>query len=861
MDSEVDCRKMQVKVLYSFNNTSTVFLSRSTNLYSVKVAQILSANGTEEIMLGGYELKNCIQQILSSSPENFQLQTEDYAVYYKDLTEQPDEPFVSNGILSELLKNSDSNLIPGRVCQNVSASFLFGNKTDSASLTLEVRLKLHTIDRATGTSYVDGPSTTASMSVAPSPSTTPSSISQKRRNDYQSQEDIHNRKQQRYHQRSQEIRPSSNVNTGQYYQQRNSKSSNSNNFELPEKATRTKSLPAFYPQPYNNMYNIRNADKLNTPSRYDSRTVLDRFKLAPFVDAQVIDKPKVLKIRKEEEQYRHRLASGNASRQNSMVEPIRAMRTRSMVTNRQTPLMISSPIHEEGSSDTDDTEYNENHPPNMDDEEEDEEEELDEEEEEVADNGTSPYTPQQPPYRPSNEKQHAFHSLPDLEDLDSKKTHTLHSHKLPENHGLECVNSNCITTSSITWRYFEIDFHPNFFNIHRATEFDKKNYEGMYGPLCNACYLFLRNKGFMRPEAVVKKYLKQQQYKKELREKEEKTKVFDKSLPPPNKRPTPLGISGSSPIMSSNSSRNNSGNSNNHEMNHTTSNHRFITPSHTPSEINQAIQNARMNQNQNDLTDFMNQLNNFGGPLTDIDPLPQDQIQGVTPPMMATKSNTRVINIDQNGEDKENCPPIDVTHFNSSSSPARNGTEEFEKMIVRSFNHKSSPMDGHTDWMNSLFGEGPTPKDQVTPRDSTNTTQVNNSGSKPKNQGMENSTKINAAMPQMKTFSTRRSPRLNKSKLSINSTMPSSPLSANRRGSLDDKLFMEEPNLDMIEHEINSLARGSENFNGYHQLGNKIHHESPQISSATRNDTTNLVLSLSKPNSSPNSEIFNLDTK
>lgn len=678
MEDDTEYRRMQVKVLYSFNDNPTVFLSRSTGLYSIQVAQIPSYNSNDNmVMLGGYELKSCIQQILRSSPENFHLLSNDYAVYYKDLTEQPDEPFVSNGVLSELLRNSKSTLVPGRVCQNVSASFLFGNKKES-TLTLEIRLKLHTIEKN------DSEKRPAEQQV----------------NDQQPA-------------KVQKI---------------------DNN---PVKATRTKSLPTF--QPYNNnMYNIRNADKMTTPSRYDSQSILDRFKLAPFVDAQVIAKPKILR-------RRYNRNSGLATRSNSMIEPMRASRTRSMVTNRQTPLMISSPIHEEGSSDTDDTEYNEHN--HVDDEDEDDYDDDNEHE------NTSPYTPQQPPYKP---KKHEFHSLPDLEDLDSKKTHSIPATRLPDNHGLVCVNPNCITEHSITWRYFEIDFPQNYFEIRTSTEFDKKNYEGMYGPLCNACYLFLRNKGFMRPEAVVKKYLKQQRYKKELKEREERDKK----------------------------------------------DHKFATPSHTPSEINQAIQNAKFN-NQNDLNDFINQLNNYGGPLTDIDPLPQDQ--GITPPMMATKSNTRVINIE---EDKENMPP---------ASP---GTEEFEKLIQRSFN-KSSP-----DWMNSLFdgSTGTTPKDRLTPkkRNSPN--------------------RIHPGLPQMKTFSTRRSPRLNKTKL-MTTTMPSSPLMSSKN---NFDAFMDEEslnaNLDMIEAHIN------------------FKNSSPQPE-ATRNDTTNLALSLKQGQSSSPSEYFTEDAK
>ncbi|EGV65983.1 hypothetical protein PSN45_003201 [Yamadazyma tenuis] len=818
MDGDVEQRRMQVKVLYSFNDNPTVFLSRSSGMHNVRVAEIPTNTMVDElIMLGGFDLKHCIKQIITSSPENFHLQTHDYAVYYKDLTEQPDEPFVSHGIFSELLQDSESTLIPGRVCQNVSANFLFGKKSDSSSLTLEIRLKLHTIEREHS-----------------SASATPK-ISQQ-----QSQS------QQQQSKRSAEVDLSN-----EYRQQKAQRSS----YTAPVKATRTKSLPAF-PQIYNNhMYSIRNADKLNTPSKYDPQSVLDRFKSASFVDAQVIAKPKVLRRRKQSYQNQVRgYASGAsgasvATRSNSMIEPMRAMRTRSMVTNRHTPLMISSPIHEEGSSDTDDTEYNENSAQTVDAEDEDDEDDI----EDAVEADNSPYTPQQPPYKPSNDRKHGFHSLPDLEDLDSKKTHTIPGTKLPENHGLLCVNPNCVTEESITWRYFEMNFHPNYFEIRNSKEFNKKNYEGMFGPLCNACYLFLRNKGFMRPEAVVKKYLKQQKYKRELKEREEREgqeedkvdkgdeefRFHDKHFQAPNRRP---GQIASSPMVSMAS-------------------HKFATPSHTPSEINQVIQNTRFGT-QNDLSDFINQLNNFGGPLTDIDPLPQD-LQDVTPPMMATKSNTRVINIDQGSDDKENCPPIDVTQFHNSSSPARNGTDDFEKMIIRSFNHapptqRSSPIDHHNEWMNSLFGENPTPKDQVTPLDTSMSKHESNNDTIPSKSGSNvrdsKGSKVHPGLPQMKTFSTRRSPRLNKTK-SVTTTMPSSPLLATKSSS-DDKLdtFLDEASLEIIEDEIRNLHKHHPNYKS----------DSPQPE-ATRNDTTNSVLSLYQNkrlgthSSSPGSEIFSDD--
>lgn len=609
-------QRMQVKVLYSFNDNPTVFLSRSRQQHSVKVVQIPSEELPEEIItLGAFDLRSCVNQITKSSPENFNLQAEDYAVYYKDITEGPDEPFVGNGVLSALLGSAKPLVVPGRVCQNLSASFLFGDKGTS-SLTLEIRLKLHTIDKLPETAQPAKRENSFAESVAkrpkrPAPATVPAA-----------------------------------------------------------KATRTKSLPIFYHPHNQQIHNIINADRANVPSRFDSKSVQERFKLAPFMQAKILDDPNALRKRKKSD------------------EPQRAMRTRSMLAGtgfNSTP-GTTSPIQEGNfTDDTDDTDYNDRHHTI---------EEGDEEDDECFDerSDNSPYTPQQPPYKPPP---HQFESLPDFESL-GKKTHTIPHSKLPNGHGLVCINENCSTTRSITWRYFEQKNHPPSLALLTAETFDKSLYRGMFGPLCNACYLFLRTKGFMRPPAVIKKYLQQQRYKKEQRE---GTKSRLDSVG---------GKESSSPFG------------------------RFVTPSHTPSMINQVIESNKRKPVANpnyDLNEFMNQLNAFGGPLTDIDPLPQDQ--GVTPPMVATKSNTRVINLYDDGEDKENQPPSDehmMGHMGKESSP-------------------------NSQWIDTLFVE-PTPRDDgPTPIDG----------------------------PKMRTFTIRSSP--NKS-----TNMPSSPLVKDSGYDLDDEL-------------------------------------------------------------------------
>lgn len=740
-------RRMQVKVLYSFDNSPTVFLSRSKTQYSVKVAQIPITMANEEkeelLTLGAFDLKNCVQQIVKSSPENFRLQSKDYAVYYKDITEQPDEPFVANGVMSLLLGSQKQHLIPGRVCQNLSASFLFGDKANSSSLTLEVRLKLHVIDKSEEDEQPkQAEPEVAKISLVQAPMA--------------QQMMSRRRKAPMYSQSSAAI-----------------------------KATRTKSLPIFIHPPSQQISNIINADKLNAAPKYDSKSILERFNLAPFLLAKIIDKPARKRRRSNVPLTPTVLTPVDGS------QPQRAMRTRSMVTNFQP--MISSPINEDALSEgSDDTEYNDNQRII---DEEDEDEEF-----EAADAGSSSPYMEQHSYKQVHVTSMAkrdtsstaiiatsdnhFQSLPDLEDLDSKRTHTIPNTKLPESHDLVCINRNCAANDSVTWRYFETKFHPSYLNIQRAKTFDKKLYDGMFGPLCNACYLFLRNKGFMRPEAVVKKYLQQQKYKKELKMKEDSMNsmpVFHSSSPP---------LTGN--------------------VNQA---HKFATPTHAPSAINEVIRNQNGNtsnratpnvpsgigtgqtptgtEDYQDLNDFINQLNSFGGPLTDID-LPNDlqhMRQESTPPMMATKSNTRVINLYEDEEDKENCPPSNKANFT-----------DFEQMMIKSFSLRSTP-DGN-EW--SQFFDEQTPKDQG------ETAETN-----------RNSSAADDRLPPLRTFKSSPS-RLDNQKATV-VNMPSSPL-------------------------LTHYESGKQ-----HSLSH-LHVNSSPGDKATRNDTTMSFVNGRK--SSPQSEIY-----
>lgn len=573
MDDQ-ETRRMQVKVLYSFNNNPTVFLSRSSSEVNVKIAQI--PTGEEVLTLGAFDLKNCVEQIIKSSPENFKLQQEDYVVYYKDVTEQPDEPFVSNGNLSNLVDSEKSYLVPGRICQNLSTSYLFGDKSNGSALTLEIRLKLHVTEKSEQYELAEPA--------------------------YESETTY-------------EVAEKTYERSSRPHKSSVSKSSAAKATSTLAKATRTKSLPIFTNVPSQTMFNIMNHDKQNA-SKYD-KSVQDRFKLAPFFMEKIIDKP---------------------ARRKRKTIPLStaypAVRTRSMIN-------VSSPINEELSEEYD--------------------EDIIEE-------------------YPSSK----FQSLPDLEDLDSKNSHLIPVLKAT-NHALICVNENCATLETINcWRYFEVELTVKVPNL-KHLEFNPKNYDSMFGPLCNACFLFLRNKGFMRPDAVVKKYQQQQRYKRG-REDETKEEYKESLYSVATKKANQFA---SSPFLRIASS-----------PGKTSSPGKFLTPSHTPSTINQVIQNQQYQYQDRDLNDFMNQINNFGGPLTDID------IPGDTPPMIATKANTRVINLYEDGvdEDKENCPPMDPE------------LDEFETMIVKSFHagsNRSSPQ--QTEWMNNLFE--PSKKDTKTPTD------------------------------------------------------------------------------------------------------------------------------------------------
>lgn len=114
------------------------------------------------------------------------------------------------------------------------------------------------------------------------------------------------------------------------------------------------------------------------------------------------------------------------------------------------------------------------------------------------------------------------------------------------------------------------------------------------------------------------------------------------------------------------------------------------------------------NLNNVDISDIFNSeydISRFGGPLTDIDPLPP-QLQQLTPvdePSRATRLNTTLIDMD---EDKENVQPVSTA--NSPNKPislilSDKDLTDFEKIIAESFHEFSVPSPQGKGWLNVLF--------------------------------------------------------------------------------------------------------------------------------------------------------------
>ncbi|KAK3680030.1 hypothetical protein LTR78_000407 [Recurvomyces mirabilis] len=153
---DIPTRPMRVKVLYSFDQDKTNCLARFPNTLQIPAVAI-----DESSQVGVIELQQCIQAIVTASPEIVSRLTDgDFTVYAFDYSE-PDTPLVGQGMLSVALAQTSAPItskkvmITGRVCKNLPALFSNGVKE-----TLEVKLRLAPVAKPT-TTVMTKPSTPA----------------------------------------------------------------------------------------------------------------------------------------------------------------------------------------------------------------------------------------------------------------------------------------------------------------------------------------------------------------------------------------------------------------------------------------------------------------------------------------------------------------------------------------------------------------------------------------------------------------------------------------------------------------------------------------------------------------------------
>lgn len=134
---DVPTRPMRVKILYTFDQDKTNCLARFADVLNIPTVAIDESN-----QVGVIELKQCLQAIVTASPEIVsRLSDGDFTIYAYDYSEY-DTPLVGQGMLSAALVASTPNqqnktMITGRVCKNMLALFSNGVKE-----TLEVKLRL-----------------------------------------------------------------------------------------------------------------------------------------------------------------------------------------------------------------------------------------------------------------------------------------------------------------------------------------------------------------------------------------------------------------------------------------------------------------------------------------------------------------------------------------------------------------------------------------------------------------------------------------------------------------------------------------------------------------------------------------------
>lgn len=165
--------KMSLKVLYTVDNETNTYLTRSKAPLEVRVGQVPSpSNESTQLSIGMIELHHVLHEMCNSSPELFAPNVDhcmDYNVYCRDVCEA-EEPFVSYGLLSKLRQAShlsepteeaqdeECAVVVGRVCSNFSALFRskssagtadeFSSTTKSSPQTLEIKLRLSSVATA-----------------------------------------------------------------------------------------------------------------------------------------------------------------------------------------------------------------------------------------------------------------------------------------------------------------------------------------------------------------------------------------------------------------------------------------------------------------------------------------------------------------------------------------------------------------------------------------------------------------------------------------------------------------------------------------------------------------------------------------
>ena len=140
---DIPTRPMRVKILYTFDQDSkTNCLARIPDVLNIPAVAI-----DETSQVGVIELKQCIQAIVSASPEIVaRLSDGDFTIYAFDYSEY-DIPQVGQGMLSAALAaatpsgQTNKTMITGRVCKNVA---LFSNGIKEM---LEVKLRLVPVPR------------------------------------------------------------------------------------------------------------------------------------------------------------------------------------------------------------------------------------------------------------------------------------------------------------------------------------------------------------------------------------------------------------------------------------------------------------------------------------------------------------------------------------------------------------------------------------------------------------------------------------------------------------------------------------------------------------------------------------------